>query len=111
MRLSKTQIQEILIAHSQGEAKSAIAARFNVDVSTVRYHVEIFQRTYGAPENIYAIIRPVQKACTHPSLKCLVCGLAHDNLHRRETEAICKLSSEVDRLKAILRRYGHHSED
>lgn len=110
MRLSKQQIGEILLAHHNGEAKSAIAAKYNVDVSTVRYHVEIFERTYGQPENIYAIIRPIQRACPHPSLKCLVCGMAHDNLHRRETETICKLSSEVDRLKMTLRRHGHEVE-
>lgn len=106
MRLSKEQIREILIANSQGEAKSAIAQRLHVDVSTVRYHVEIFERTYGASANVYAIIRPIQKTCNHPSLKCLVCGMAHDNLHRRETETICRLSSELDRAKRLLSKNG-----
>ncbi len=110
MRLSKETIREILIANSQGEAKSAIAARYGVDVSTVRYHVENFERTYGASANVYAVIRPIQRACSHPSLKCLVCGMAHDNIHRREVETINALTTKLNEAREILRRYGHEIE-
>lgn len=110
MRLSKETIREILIANSQGEAKSAIAARYNVDVSTVRYHVENFERTYGASANVYAIVRPIQRACSHPSLKCLICGMAHDNIHRRELEKIESLTIKLKGATELLRRYGHEVE-
>jgi catalase len=107
MRLSKDQIREILIAHSHGEEKAVIAARHKIDVSTVRYHVDAFENSYSTTERIYALVRPVQVACHHPSLKCLVCGQANDNLRRRELETIATLKEQLARANATLTHLGY----
>jgi hypothetical protein len=107
MRLRPEQIRDILYARSQGEARSAVAARFGVDPSTVRYHEESFERTYGVSATIYTLVKPVQRVCTHPSLKCLVCGQAQDHIHRRELEEIQHLKADLAAVYRKLNDLGY----
>lgn len=105
MRLSKETIREILTAYSQGQTKSAIATTHQVDVSTVRYHIDAFERTYGSTGAVYALVRPIQRECNHPSLKCLVCGQAQDSIRRREAEEIERLTVKLNEVQSALARY------
>ena len=109
MRLSQHQIREILIAHNQGLPHSTIARTHNIDTSTVRYHVEKTETLYGTT-NIYAVVAPKRRACNHPSLKCLVCGMAQDHIHRRELEQINQLEAKLERANEILARFGYSVE-
>lgn len=109
-RLTAQTIQQILVEHSQGEAKSVIARRHEVDVSTVKYHVEKFENHYGSTSAVYSLIPPTPRACQHPSLKCLVCGKAQDHIHRREREEIAQLTQRLDRANTILERHGYDVE-
>jgi transposase-like protein len=102
MRLTTEQIHEILVAVDKGETYSSIARRFSVDNATVRYQVEKFERTYGSTEAVYAVIRPVQRICTHPSCKCLVCGQAQDMIRRRELDEIRTLKARIVELEGML---------
>jgi DNA-binding transcriptional ArsR family regulator len=110
MRLSKETILEILTASADGETPGTIAKRFGVDPSTVRHHIEVFENTYGSVDHVYTVIRSVQRICTHPSLKCLVCGQAHDHIHRRELEDIALLTTKLDIAREVLKRYGYELE-
>lgn len=109
-RLSREQIQEILVKHSQGVKQSQIAREEDVDPSTVRYHIEIFEQTYGSTAAVYSLIKPVQRACQHPSMKCLVCGKAQDHIHRHELEEIERLRIKLDQARTILAEYNRTLE-
>ena len=100
-RLSKYQIREILIKNHQGVPRSQIAAQFNCDQSTVRYHIEQFERTYGSSAAVYSVIRPVQQICSHPSMKCSLCGKAQDAIRRREMDEITRLRAKLEHIKAV----------
>ena len=106
-RLLPATIKEMLVKHSEGIPVSQIAREYSVDSSTVRYHVERFEKVYGSTENVYCLVKQVQKVCHHPSMKCLVCGVAHNAIHRRELEEITHLQTQLEQAKAILARYGH----
>jgi len=96
MRLPPEKIQQILIAANNGDTRSAIATRLKVDISTVSYQIEQGELAYGTTRNaIYALVKPAPKVCTHPSLKCLICGKAQDHIHRRESEHIRHLTTAL----------------
>ena len=109
-RLSPETIREILVAHSNHVPTARIAEANNVDPSTVRYHVEAFENVYGSSAAVYALVRPVQRVCAHPSLKCLVCGVAQDNIHRHELEEITRLKIRLDQARDLLAGYGFDLE-
>ena len=98
-RLDRETVFEILVAHNRGEDRSVIAKRHNIDVGTVDYHVEKHERVYGSTSVVYALIKPVQSICQHPSTKCTICGKAQDFITRRERE-------EITRLRSILSEHG-----
>jgi catalase len=106
MRLTPDIIHQILIAHNKGESRSVIAHKFSVDAATVTYHIEKFENTYGSTEAVYALIRPVQRACTHPSMKCLICGQAQDHIHRRELQTIRNLTTALAAANLKLEEMG-----
>lgn len=104
--LKADEIREIIAAHQQGTPKSEIARQFNIDNTTVRYHVNRFERNFSFNTNVFAVIPVVErKPCQHPSLKCLVCGVAQDILRRRELDIIRELQTKLDKANAILRRH------
>lgn len=107
MRLGRDKINQIIVAVHQGEMRSAISKRFDVDRATIDYHVEQFEERYGSTAAIYSIIPVQKKACCHPSLKCLVCGKAQDNLRREELEKITKLERALNAANTRLESYGH----
>ncbi len=109
MRLSPDKIREIIIAHNSGQPHSAIAKEHRIDSSTVRYHVEKVEATYGTT-NVYSLIPVKRKVCNHPSLKCLVCGMAQDHMHRRELDEICQLQTKLQRANELLARFGYEVE-
>ena len=106
-RLSPETIREILVAHNNKVPTSRIAAENNIDASTVRYHIEAFESVYGSSSAVYALVKPVQRVCEHPSLKCLICGVAHDNIHRHELEEITRLNIKLDQARDLLTGYGY----
>lgn len=106
-RLSPDTIRDILTKHSQGQAVTKIAREYSVDSSTVRYHVEKFERVYGSTDNVYMLIKSVQKVCQHHSLKCLVCGKAQDSIHRQELTEIHQLKTKLKQANTILAREGY----
>lgn len=110
MRLSQEQVREMIVAAAQGVPRTKIAQQYSVDNSTVRYHIERFESKYGSTTAIYSLIPPKSKACTHPSLKCLLCGKAQDAIRRRELETIKELTIKLEQAQAILARYGYELE-
>lgn len=99
-RLSQEKIFEIIIAHDKGMSRSANAKKHECDPSTVKYHVEKFEGTYGTTTAVYALVQPKQeRQCQHPSLKCSLCGVSQDNIRRRELE-------EINRLRSLLISHG-----
>lgn len=106
MRLDGEQIRQIILAHNRGVAHSQIANDLEVDVSTIRYHVEKTERMYGTTIGVYAVVKP-KKICQHPSLQCLVCKAAQDNIRRREFEHIERLSLALQKANQILEREGY----
>jgi hypothetical protein len=107
MRLSKVQIREIILAADQGEDFAAIATRFTCDPSTVEHHVTSFERLYGSLSYIHRLVPEKKRPCQHPSLRCLVCGLAADHIHRREIEEIAHLKAAIAKYEQILERDGY----
>ena len=106
-RLLPETIKEILVKHSQGVAIALLAKEYSVDTSSVRYHVEKFEKIYGSTDKIFLEVQKVQRVCHHPSTKCLVCGVAQNIIRRRELEEIRNLKTKLEEAKTILARYGH----
>lgn len=109
-RLLPETIKEILKKHSKGIAISKIAKEYSVDTSSIRYHVEKFERIYGTTDKIFIEVQKKQRVCDHPSTKCLICGIAQNAIHRRELAEIRNLKTKLEEAKAILARYGHEIE-
>ena len=109
MRLTQETIRQIITAHNEGCTHSAIARTHSIDVSTVRYHVEKVEATYGTT-NVYSLVPPVRRACEHPSLKCLICGRAQDYIHRRELDTIRELKQKLERANKLLEAHGYSVE-
>lgn len=106
-QLSDAQIRQIYVAYLSGEPKLAIARRFNIDNSTVHYHVNKINGGGRGP--VYALIAP-QCAKGHTSFKCLVCGKAHDNIMSEEFQEIIRLRRRVQELESQLpneKSYSH----
>lgn len=98
-QLSDAQIRQIYVAYLSGEPKLAIARRFNIDNSTVHYHVNKINGGGRGP--VYALIAP-QCAKGHTSFKCLVCGKAHDNIMSEEFQLIIRLKLRIQQLEQQL---------
>lgn len=110
MRLSQETIYQIIKAVDQGIPERQVAADFQVDSSTVKYHVERFEQNYGFTGAVYALIKPKKRPCEHPSLQCLICGTGIDELRRRERDEIALLKQKLDKAMATLERHGYSIE-
>ena len=106
MRLDRATIYHIIEARHNGMTRRAVAARFTVDQSTVRYHEEQFVDKYGSLAAIVSMIAAAPKPCIHPSLKCLVCGRAQDHIHRAELHEIRQLRRALGAANAKLIQLG-----
>lgn len=103
--LKPDEIREMIALHQEGVPRAEIAKQYTIDPTTVRYHVDRFERGFTR-SSVYTIIStPIRRECNHPSLKCLVCGMAQDHIHRRELETIRDLKTELTRLRAILEKH------
>lgn len=106
MRLSQDTIREIITCHNRGDAPSKIASRLAIDASTVKFHIERVERTYGTT-NVYSVAPPTAKVCIHPSLKCLLCGHTRDHIRRREREKIKHLEAALEAANSIIVQNGY----
>ncbi len=105
--LNREEISELISAFHAGETQTSIAARFQVDRSTVHYHVEKFEQAYPEQESVYAIIKAkVRKVCLHPSTRCSLCGEMADTLFRAERFEIERLTKALAEANRKLCRAG-----
>lgn len=105
--LSQVEIRDIVTSFYNGETKLAIAERLNIDHSTVHYHIRKHTGSYPEQHNVYSVIKVnLRPVCSHPSLKCFLCGLAQDELRRRERQTIQELTEKLNRATALLERNG-----
>jgi hypothetical protein len=105
--LTTAEISDIILSFIQGETKAGLARRFNIDHSTVHYHVAKYERSYPEQGGVYAVIKmQAKKVCQHPSSKCLVCGEMWDQIRRAERAKIERLTKELARAQEGLRLAG-----
>jgi IS30 family transposase len=103
--LKPDEIREMIALHQDGVPKAEIARQLSVDPKTVHCHVVRFERSFNR-SSVYVVMgTPARRECNHPSLKCLVCGMAQDHMRRRELETIRDLKTELTRVKAILEKH------
>lgn len=106
-RLPDDVINKMIIAHNEGMPRAEIARTFKVDPSTVSYHLERIERLYGTTTVVYSLVKPEPKPCEHPSLRCLVCGMTSDHIHRRDLETIHHLQAALEQANRIIITHGH----
>ena len=105
--LDRVMIQNIITSYHDGEAKAAIAKRLGIDNATVHYHINKYERTYPEQGNVYSLVKvEFKRVCTHPSLRCSLCGYHVDMIHRRELETIAALTSKLEDARSRLRQAG-----
>lgn len=106
-QLNRAEITEIIASYSLGETQADIARRYNVDHSTINYHIQKYRRAYPEEGGVYALIKVQQrKVCVHPSGVCTICGEMWDELRRAEREAIKDLQKRLDDAHSRLRIAG-----
>lgn len=109
--LSASEITDLIVAFHQGETQTALALRFDIDRSTVHYHIKKYQRTYPEQGGIYAFIKAkAQRTCGHPSSRCTLCSLMFDEIRREEREEIARLTFQLGRAHEMLRSNGFSVE-
>lgn len=98
--LKKAEIAQIIALHIQQVPNRDIAIQIACDISTVRYHITRHENGHRP-----LITTPSPNVCTHPSLKCLLCGRALDYLRRQEREQIRHLTEKLAKANAILTQH------
>lgn len=105
--LSRAEISQIVSRFSLGETKAELARAFNVDHSTIIYHLDKYERAYPEQGGIYAFIKvEKKKSCLHPSARCTLCSEMWDKLERQETEHIRRLRGLLAEANSRLRIAG-----
>lgn len=103
-RLNKKQIDEAMTLYRAGERKTVIAEIFDVDRTTIHYHIKKervepiiptgeFNEDFFTEELLK--LRKIQDKCSHDieghsAFKCFRCGLWKDNVKSKEQEEIRK---------------------
>lgn len=106
-RLTRAEIAEIVQAAHDGETHTSLALRFEVDRTTISYHLKKFDLAYPEQGGVYAIIKAqARQACVHPSSRCTFCGQMQDELMRGERETIRLLTQQLTDARQRLRRAG-----
>ena len=106
-QLTKGQISEIIALHHQGETATDLAVRFEVDRSTISYHIKKYETAYPEQGSYYAILKMrIRKVCLHPSARCTICSAMWDKLARQERERIEALEKALLRANSRLRVAG-----
>jgi len=104
--LTKDEITDIIVSFTGGrESKADLARRYEVDHSTIIYHLDKYQAAYPEQGGIYAYMKiKARRECIHPSGRCTLCGEMWDKLERQERATIRRLTKELasatDRLAA-----------
>ena len=110
-QLSKTQIMELVAMHHAGETHTEIAVKFEVDRSTVSYHITKYEQAYPEQPSFYAALKArIKKTCIHPSSRCTICGFMRDDLARQERETIETLTKQLNEANSRLRIAGLAAE-
>lgn len=105
--LTRSEISEIVVAHQEGQTRAAIAQRYDVDPSTVSYHIQKFERAYLEEGTVYSLVKvDIRKTCVHPSSRCTFCGIMRDELARTERETIRTLTARLHNANSKLRMAG-----
>jgi hypothetical protein len=108
--LTKAEIKEIIVAYHTEKpqpTKADLGRRFNVDHSTINYHLARYERTYPEDGGVYALINvDIRKTCVHPSSRCTFCHQMRDEIERSERAQIAKLTAELERARSWMRIHG-----
>jgi hypothetical protein len=104
--LSQSEVHDIIRSFNDGETKSQIALRYGIDHSTVIYHIRKHERLGSYSSDVYAVVAVEPKPCIHPSMKCLVCGRAQDELRREERQLIRDLQNRLKIAQERLKTHG-----
>lgn len=106
-QLTREQITAIVIAVSQGQTQTSLAVEYHVDRSTISYHVKKAAGSFPEEPSFYAELRAkIQPVCSHPSMRCSVCGEMHDNAVGPTQDRIRKLEAQIAQYESILRVNG-----
>lgn len=101
--LGQREISEIIVSYHGGESQAAIARRFNIDHSTVHYHLRKYEESYPEQGGVYAFIKTdIKQVCLHPSKRCTCCGEMWDELNRKEKDEIRSLTERLKRANSKL---------
>lgn len=95
--LTKDEITDIIVSYTSGkDNKASLARRFNVDHSTIIYHLDKYETAYPEQGGIYAYMKVrVRRECLHPSGRCTICGEMWDKLERQERAKIRTLTKQL----------------
>lgn len=105
--LTRDEIADIIACHTGGETQASLALRFEVDHSTINYHVKRYRQAYPEGGGIYAAIKTqARKICIHPSGRCTLCGEMWDELRRQERDIIERLTKALSTANSRLRSAG-----
>jgi hypothetical protein len=97
--------REIYLGFVAEEPKTHIARRLTIDRSTVYDYLRPI-RHLGKAEVLTLIAQMTARSCAngHTSFKCLVCGIAHDNIMNEEYQEIIRLRKKVHHLEDQLKK-------
>jgi IS30 family transposase len=106
-QLTQTEVSAIILAHTEGATNALLAEEYDVDPSTISYHVKKYERSYPEQGGIYATLKiQVRKTCIHPSSRCTICTEMMDHLLREERELIRTLRVRLEDAHSRLRVAG-----
>lgn len=111
--LSQIEIRDIVSSFfNSGESKASIAQRLEIDHSTVHYHIKRYQKSYVEQSSVYALVKSgFRKECTHPSVKCSLCGVFQDNIRTEDRETIRELTAKLTVANRRLQAAGLYIEE
>jgi len=106
--LSQVEIRDIVTSYyTNGEAQNVIASRLGIDHSTVHYHIRKYNNALPEESNVYSLVKiSMKRTCTHPSLKCHLCGSLQDNLLTVEKRTIADLTAKLQVANERLEKHG-----
>lgn len=109
--LNQAEISQIIARYYAGETQTALADEFQIDRSTIHYHVDKYERAYPEQGGIYSVIKvETRRTCLHPSSRCSVCGEMWDQLARNERDEIERLTKSLAAAHSRLRIAGEYVE-
>jgi transposase-like protein len=105
--LTTAEISDIVLSFNQGVSKAELARRYDIDHSTIHYHIAKYERSYPEQGGIYAVIKVgVKRVCQHPSSRCTVCGDMWDQILHAEREENDRLKRELKKAHKVIELAG-----